>query len=109
MGVNIKPTPSLSTSVCLQQNDVAMKALNVCNSDSIVECNRNKSVSSSETSNSTTSSSSSRKRKMNFDDDDEDDMVQKPPAKKQKSDPNQGIQKEKISPMIFGSATSHSI
>merc|ERR1712228_502259 len=88
-----QPTPSLSTSVCLEDNDIAMKALKVCNSDSIVEFNRNKSVSCSD------SSSESRKRKMNFDDDDE---VQKPPTKKQKSDPN-GLQKnEDMTPFDFG-------
>merc|ERR1712087_99539 len=82
-----QPTPSLSTSVCLEDNDIAMKALKVCNSDSIVEFNRNKSISCSESS-----SSSSRKRKMHFEDDDEDNLVHKPPTKKQKSDPN-GLQK----------------
>jgi len=91
-----QPTPSLSTSVCLEDNQIAMKALNVCNSDSIVEFNRNKSISCSE------SLSSSRKRKMDFDDDDTDNFVHKPPIKKQKSDPN-GLQNEEINPYVFGS------
>merc|ERR1719382_2367022 len=112
----MKPAPSLSTSASmsastsygLEDNDIAMKALNVCHSDSVIECNRNKSVSSSASSNS------SRKRKFEAMDDegidDEDYKTQKPPAKKQKSEPPNGLQNEDIdigpSPFVFG---AHSI
>merc|ERR1712154_265447 len=104
---NMKPTPSLSTSVCLEDNQIAMKALNVCNSDSIVECNRNKSVSS-ESHGSSSSSSSSRKRKMDFDEMDEDDEEMStgipPPNKKQKSNPVINMnQIEPINPIQYES------
>merc|ERR1712048_783931 len=105
---NMKPTPSLSTSVCLEDNQIAMKALNVCNSDSIVECNRNKSVSSESHGSSSSSSSSSRKRKMDFDEMDEDDDEMStgipPPNKKQKSNPVINMnQIEPINPIQYES------